>query len=198
MREEELKRLLEKYYNGESTEEEEGSLREYFRKNNIPEGYEAEKIIFGYLDESIEIPEPSVDFEARILAGIDASESSRRSRTMKKYHLPILSAAAGLLLLVGSYFYFSVRAEPMDTFTDPEIAYAETIKILSDVSSQMNRGTHVLEPVGKINKLTKKSFETINKSTRIVEKNLMNLKNLDLLNKASEITHVPVEKNINK
>ncbi len=114
---------------------------------------------------------------------------------MKKYLLPILSAAAGLLILGGSYFYFIVRAEPRDTFTDPEIAYAETIKILREVSSQMNRGTQVLEPVGKINKVTKKSFETINKSTRIVEKNL---KNLELLNKAIEITHVPVEKNINK
>ncbi len=195
MKEEELKRLIEKYYNGESTEEEESSLRDYFRKNNIPEGYEAEKVIFGYFDESTEVPEPSIDFEARILAGIDASESKRRSRTMKKYLLPILSAAAGLLILGGSYFYFIVRAEPRDTFTDPEIAYAETIKILREVSSQMNRGTQVLEPVGKINKVTKKSFETINKSTRIVEKNL---KNLELLNKAIEITHVPVEKNINK
>ena len=195
MNEEELKRLIEKYYNGESTEEEESSLRDYFRKNNIPEGYEAEKVIFGYFDESTEVPEPSIDFEARILAGIDASESKRRSRTMKKYLLPILSAAAGLLILGGSYFYFIVRAEPRDTFTDPEIAYAETIKILREVSSQMNRGTQVLEPVGKINKVTKKSFETINKSTRIVEKNL---KNLELLNKAIEITHVPVEKNINK
>ena len=195
MKEEELKRLIEKYYNGESTEEEESSLRDYFRKNNIPEGYEAEKVIFGYFDESTEVPEPSIDFEARILAGIDASESKRRSRTMKKYLLPILSAAAGLLIVGGSYFYFIVRAEPRDTFTDPEIAYAETIKILREVSSQMNRGTQVLEPVGKINKVTKKSFETINKSTRIVEKNL---KNLELLNKAIEITHVPVEKNINK
>src|ERR1035437_354832 len=191
MKEEELKRLIEKYYNGESTEEEESSLRDYFRKNNIPEGYEAEKVIFGYFDESTEVPEPSIDFEARILAGIDASESKRRSRTMKKYLLPILSAAAGLLILGGSYFYFIVRAEPRDTFTDPEIAYAETIKILREVSSQMNRGTQVLEPMGKINKVTKKSFETINKSTRIVEKNL---KNLELLNKAIEITHVPVEK----
>jgi len=195
MKEEELKRLIEKYYNGESTEEEESSLRDYFRKNNIPEGYEAEKVIFGYFDESTDVPEPSIDFEARILAGIDASESKRRSRTMKKYLLPIVSAAAGLLILGGSYFYFIVRAEPRDTFTDPEIAYAETIKILREVSSQMNRGTQVLEPVGKINKVTKKSFETINKSTRIVEKNL---KNLELLNKAIEITHVPVEKNINK
>ena len=32
MNEEELNRLLEKYYNGESTEEEEKTLREFFRK----------------------------------------------------------------------------------------------------------------------------------------------------------------------
>ena len=50
MKEEELKRLIGKYYNGESTEEEESTLRNYFRKNNIPPGYEAEKSIFGYFD----------------------------------------------------------------------------------------------------------------------------------------------------
>jgi hypothetical protein len=195
MNEEELKRLIEKYYNGESTEEEESTLRDFFRKNNIPEGYEAEKLIFSYYAESAEVPEPSIDFEARILAGIDASETKRGSQKIKKYLLPLLSAAAGLLILVGSYFFFIDRAEPSDTFTDPEIAYAETIKILRDVSAQLNRGVRVLEPVGKINEVTKKSFETINRSTKIVEKNL---KNLDYLQRAVEITHVPVEKNINK
>jgi hypothetical protein len=84
MNEEELKRLIEKYYNGESTEEEESALRDYFRKGNIPEGYEAEKLIFSYYTESAELPEPSLDFEARILAGIDASDLKSRSPKMKK------------------------------------------------------------------------------------------------------------------
>ena len=65
------------------------------------------------------------------------------------------------------------------------------MKILRDVSSQLNIGAQVLEPVGKINEMKKKSLKTINKSTRIVEKNL---KNLDYLQKAFEINHFPVDK----
>jgi len=59
----------------------------------------------------------------------------------------------------------------------------------------MNRGAQVLEPMGKINEIREKSFETINKSTRIVEKNL---KNLVFLQKAVENTKVPDKKIVNK
>jgi len=195
MQEEELKRLIEKYYNGESTEEEESTLRDFFRKNNIPQGYEAEKEIFSYYTESSEIPEPSHDFEAQILAAIDASERGRGIQKVRRYLLPILSVAAGLLILAGSYFFLIHRNEQRDTFSDPKIAYAETMRILKDVSSQMNRGAQVLEPMGKINEIREKSFETINKSTRIVEKNL---KNLVFLQKAVENTKVPDKKIVNK
>ena len=182
MKEEDLKRLIDRYYSGESTEEEEIALKDYFRKNIIPDGYEAEKVIFGFYGEPEDIPEPSIDFESRILAGIDASER----HGIKKYLIPLISAAAGLLLLAGSYFYFTSRTDPTDTFKDPQVAYAETIKILRDVSSRMNRGEQLLEPVGKINEVTKKSFETINRSTRIVEKNL---KSLNYLQKSDKNTN---------
>ena len=72
MNEEELKRLIEKYYNGISTDEEEKALRGYFSKNNAPQGYEAEKEIFSFYNEAGEVPEPSADFEARIIKALDA------------------------------------------------------------------------------------------------------------------------------
>lgn len=195
MNAEELNRLIEKYYNGESTEEEEKTLREYFKKNNIPAGCETEKLIFGYYTAAGEISEPSPDFEARILAGIDASDSKRGLMKSRKYLLPYLSAAAGLLILAGSYFFFIHRTETGDTFKDTELAYAETIKILMGVSSQLNQGAKALEPISKIDEMTTKSFEAINKSTIIIEKNL---KNLDYLQKAIEISNVSVSKKINK
>jgi hypothetical protein len=176
MNEEELKRLIEKYYNGESTEEEESSLRNYFRKDNIPDGYEAEKLIFSYYTEAAEFSEPSIDFEARLMAGIDASEINGRSEKISRYLLPF-------------------KTDSRDTFTDPEMAYAETVKILRDVSSQLNHGAQVLEPVGKMNEITRKSFETINKPSRIVEKKL---KSLDYIQKAISLSHINVEKNLNK
>jgi len=175
MKEEELKRLIEKYYNGETTVEEEHALRDFFSKNNVPDGYEAEKEIFSYYDSSQEIPEPSIDFEARILAGIDASERNAVSQRIRRYFLPLLSAAAGLLILSGSYFFFIKHKEQLDTFKDPDIAYAETIKILREVSSQLNHGAQVLEPVGKMNEMKIRSVGSLNKSARIVEKNLKSL-----------------------
>ena len=191
----ELNKLLEKYYKGESTEEEEEKLRMFFSGGNIPEGYEAEKDIFSYYNEAITVPEPSYDFEARIIEGIDKSEESRRKVTIRRYLIPSLSAAAGILLLAGSYFFFIHRTEPRDTFTDPAIAYAETMKILMNVSSQLNRGAMALEPVGRMNEMTTKSFESINKSTKIVERNL---KSLNYLERAIEIVNVPDRKSINK
>lgn len=183
MNEEELNKLIEKYYNGDSTVEEEDVLRDYFRQSdNIPEGYEAEKAIFSFYAESADYTEPSVDLEARILAGIDSTERKNGLQSIKRY-LPLMSAAAGLLILVGCYFFYVNKTESHDTFKDPQIAYAETIKILRDVSVRLNRGSEALEPVGKINEMTKRSFETINKSTKYVEKNL---KNLDRIQKAIE------------
>jgi hypothetical protein len=191
MNAEELNRLLGKYYNGDSTEDEEMTLRDYFREKNILVGYEAEKDIFGYYRVAGEVSEPSLDFEARILAGIDAFNRKRESNKTRKYILSYLSVAAGILILAGSYFFFIHISKSGDTFSDPEIAYAETMKILMDVSSQMNQGAKALEPVGKINELTTKSFEAINKSYRLIEKNM---KNLNYLQKAIEITNVPVKK----
>jgi hypothetical protein len=193
MKEEEINRLIEKYYNGDSTEEEERAIRAFFRENIVPEGYETEKAIFNYYAETEDITEPSPDFEDRILAGIDASERNTRYERIKKYLLPVMSAAAGLLILGGSYFFFVRNTETANTYKDPKIAYAETMKILMNVSERMNRSTKVLERVGKMNKVRKSSIETLNKSTRIVEEKL---KSLNYLQKAIEMTHVPEGKNV--
>jgi hypothetical protein len=175
MNEEELKRLIEKYYNGTSTEEEERSLRVWFSKNNAPPGYEAEKEIFGYYLQAGEVPEPAADFEERISRAIDKTDANGRPNQFRTLVLPLLSAAAGLLILAGSYFFFIHRTETEDTFKDPEIAYAETVKILMDVSAQINRGTRPLKPVGRINEIKVKSLGSINKTATLVEKNLKSL-----------------------
>jgi hypothetical protein len=181
MNEQELRRLIEKYYSGESTGDEEKILRDHFRKGNIPDGYEAEKIIFSYYDESVEVPEPSHDFEAQIMAAIDASG---RKNVIKKFLYTALSAAAGLLILGGSYFYFTNKVHTDDTFSDPKIAYAETLKILRDVSIQLNHGRETLHPVVKFSEVTRESFRELNNSAKLAKKSLREL----------DILQVPIEK----
>jgi hypothetical protein len=178
MSEKELKRLIEKYYSGTSTEEEEGILRAWCTENSTAPGYEAEKEIFSFLMEAGEVPEPSSGFEGRIIETLDKSYETPGSSRFRRFLVPLISVAAGLFILAGSYFFFASRIESEDTYTDPEIAYAETMKILLDISSQINQGTKSLEPVGRINKMKVKSFESINKSAMVVEKNLKSLEYL--------------------
>jgi hypothetical protein len=175
MSEEELKRLVEKYYDGLSTDEDEKALRAYFSGNNVYPGYEAEREIFSLLMRSTEIPEPSAGFEASIMKSIDAQSDQKAYKKIRHLLLPAISAAAGLLILAGSYFLFIHKSDREDTFTDPEIAYAETIKVLMDVSTRLNHCTQSLQPVGKINEMKVKGFKTINKSTVLIEKNLRSL-----------------------
>lgn len=178
----ELKKLLEKYYNGESTEEEELRLRDFFNAKNTPTGFDTDRAIFQHYTIIGDIPEPSKDFESRIMARVDTSGDNLLSGRIRKYIFPVISTAACLLILAGSYLLFVHKSENEDTFNDPKMAYAETVRILADISSKLNNGARALEPVGKMNKMTKKSLTAINKSALIIGKSLNNLDQLENLN----------------
>jgi hypothetical protein len=186
MKKEELNLLLDKYYKGESSEEEERILKEFFQGENVPAEYEAEKEIFCQYSVSGSVPEPSADFEERIIAGLDQFEKNRKSLIMRRVVLYSLSTAAGIMIVAGSYFLFNSNREPKDTFSDPKIAYAETMKILMKVSEQLNQGNQALEPLNKMNIMRSKSLGTVNKSTRLIKNSIEGIDNLDKKNDVSE------------
>jgi hypothetical protein len=167
MKKEELDSLLEKYYNGISTDSEEMALRAYFSGQSVPEEYGTEKVLFGFFSSEVEIPEPSADFESSIIKGVDgmAHRPEVKNLFLRKYLMPLMGAAAGVLILAGTLFFFYRSAESDDTFSDPQLAYAETMKILREVSVKMNKGLNTLEPVGKMDEVSSKSLNVINKST---------------------------------
>jgi hypothetical protein len=177
MKKQELDQLLEKYYKGESTEEEESALSDFFCSNEVPEGYETEKAIFGFHKSSLNIPEPSADFGKRIIEGIDEIEKSRPKKLFRLI-IPLISAAAGILIIAGTWLYFTHQDDLKDTFNDPQVAYNETLKILYSVSIQLNQAERALEPVSEMTVLPAKSLGAINKSRKILGKSLENLGSL--------------------
>jgi hypothetical protein len=198
MKKEELDRLLAKYYNGETTGEEEDILRVFFTAGDVPPGYEAEIDIFSFYNNAVEVPEPSDDLEVRIFAGIDNADEQPGKRTNRKYFVTFLSSAAAIAVLMLSYFIFKGNAVPRDTYTDPKIAYAETMQILMNVSSQLNQGVRALEPVGKMNEAVEMSISSIkriNKTTSLVDKNM---RSLNYLEKAIEFSSPADMAGINK
>ena len=181
----EIKQLLEKYYSGESTSGEEHLLKKFFSIGNVPPDLKADQEIFRYYMQISEIPEPSADFEKNIISAIEI-EDKDLSRFRRRRMLVTLSGiAAAMLILGGSYFFFAGKSELRDTYTDPELAYAETMKILHEVSSRLNNGTKALGHLSDLQDETSKTMETVSRSASLLEENIKPLdKVLDVLGKA--------------
>ncbi len=176
MKTEDLKIVLEKYHNGDISEQEEILLRDCFKYEEVPEKFRIDKEIFDFYLSEDKIPGPSVGFEERLMASTD-SRNVRKGETV--YRRLILSAAgiaAGILVILGSWFFITRSGSTKDTFTDPELAYAEVMKILYDVSYRLNQGTAALEPMNRMQEITAASLGTIKKSTVKIEENLKTLK----------------------
>ena len=165
MKEERLKELLEKYYNGDTSTEEESELKKYFAGNTIVPGYEAEMEMFRHFSVYEQDAAPSDDLESRIIDSIDALESKQKHTLRHRKSLVVLSAAATFLILIGAYFFLTRETEPEDTFDDPQIAYAEAKRILYDVSVRLNRGTLALEQVART---TKTGIESVEKTANMI------------------------------
>jgi len=165
MKEEKLRELLEKYYSGSTSDEEEAWLREYFSGEEILPGFETETDIFRYYSDSKGITPHSDNLEARILTSVDTLDQKLKIRIRR---LIIYSAAASLLLLAGSYFFFTNRNRIEDTYTDPQIAYFEAKRVLYDVSLRLNKGTQALKDIAILNSVAEKSLIPLGKSADLI------------------------------
>jgi hypothetical protein len=183
MKEELLKELLEKYYNGETSLEEEQSLRDFFSNANVPGGYEAEKEIFSYYPELALNTEPDDDLEGRIRVAIDRAGEPVKTRTRFLRPYTLTGIAAGLLILIASYFILADRKSMKDTYSDPQLAYVETIKILREVSFKFNKGTAALKPLAQAGRVAEAGIGTVSRSAARVTDKLKPLAKISDLNK---------------
>jgi len=180
-----LRELLEKYYDGSSSTDEEKLLRDHFCNGDVPEGYEAEKEIFSTWA-SYPDAEPAEGFELRIMSAIDRVEIVEPRKHAKLRIMAVSSIAAGLLIIFASYFLLKQKAQPADTFTDPRIAYAETMKILNEVSVKLNRGTAQLQTMNVIEKGARSAVTTVGRSTSAMKKSLSPIGMVKMLEKQQE------------
>jgi hypothetical protein len=124
-----IETLLEKYFRGETSIAEENQLRDYFSSPNVSPNLEQYKPIFGYLALAKE-----QNFEQEIVL------------KSKKRNLAWLSIAASVVVLlgIGTYSYFNYyninQNQDLGTYDDPEIAFRETQKALSMLSTHLNTG----------------------------------------------------------
>lgn len=152
----EIDEMLNRYYMGESSAEEERLLKELMLGGDLPEKYDLEREMFAGFEEGDDIPEPSDGFEQAIMARIDHEEDSLRSRVLRRRFYSTVSVAASLLIIISSYFILLTNSGPDDTFTDPDLAYIETMQVLRMVSEGLNSGKNQLSDLAYINQAYEK------------------------------------------
>jgi hypothetical protein len=172
----EIRKMLERFYSGETTLEEEGMLRDYFASTSVPEELIPDKDLFQSFEDGADAVEVPADLNQKILASIDEAEREE-TRTRRISLFSLSGLAAGLLVMIAVYLFF-IRTEKSpflasnemaDTYEDPMLAYEEAKKALVYVSSKFNTGTSELEQVKQVSKVATdplKSLSKINKGSK--------------------------------
>jgi hypothetical protein len=124
-----IKILLDKYFRAETSIAEENELRDYFSSSDVSPSLEQYKPIFGDLTlEKV----PQFDQEIQL-----------KSRNRNWLGLSV-AATVVVLLGIGAFGYFNYYNADQDqnlgTYDDPEVAFKETQKALSKLSTNLNTG----------------------------------------------------------
>jgi hypothetical protein len=146
----EIEQLLEKFFNGETSLDEEKRLRKFFSSEEVPPKWKGIAEYFTFLGEERSINLEKQGFEEKIEESLGESRISRLIDLRRPWIYWAAGAAASLLILVAIFVKFDPFAGKInDTYDNPEVAYVQAKKILVFISSKMNKGTENLQPMEK-------------------------------------------------
>lgn len=160
----EIKDLLQRYFDAETSTEEESRLMEYFSSGRVDSEFSAYSRYFSGFSQL-----SSVEGEATIEEDVMNYILEQEAEDNEKYRWlwkAVSGIAATVLLVVSGYMIYESRQKTYkDTFDDPSQAYAYAVQTLQYVSSEYNKGLAQLSLFGKIENATKpleKGLEPLN------------------------------------
>lgn len=168
----EIRELLDRYYDGNTTETEEMTLRAYFtQEDNIPADLEADRLMFNNITASPEqeIPE---GLNERLLAKIDEWNAAEKAatKTRKRIRIPrlgvITGIAASLIVLISIGICLQQPTTPTAIEPTPEEAYAQTEKALRIFANAIDKSMEQIETVektsAKVNRQINRQLDHLN------------------------------------
>lgn len=144
-----IEQLLERYWQCETSIEEEEILRAFFSQKSVPAHLSKYAPLFAYSREATRREVLGDDFDSRILAMTEDRPAPVKARTitMRSRLMPLFKAAAvvAIIITIGNAARFSMGGADQskdeinyagykDTYTDPAVAYDEVQNALQLVS----------------------------------------------------------------
>jgi len=155
----EIEKLLEKYYEGETSLGEEKMLKDFFLSGNVPMELSSQKNQFLYYAEASRDEISDKELEEKIFTErLEIPVVPLHTRRNSFYYT--IGIAATVLLLIGLIFTFREdvvnKPEMNDTITDSELVFNQTRDILAVVSVNFNKGMEKMHYIGKLDQAMQK------------------------------------------
>lgn len=148
-----IEELLAKYWECETSLEEEKALREFFQGGQIPESLKETSALFQYFREQQKKALNDVTFEGQVMNHIKPVKSKGVSRMLYNS----MRIAAGLLVLMTAIWFVrteirkTIPQEVIDTYDDPQLAFEETKKALLIISRSFGRAEEQAKKINVFN-----------------------------------------------
>ena len=156
--------LLQKYWNAETSLEEEQVLRHFFSSEPAfdessagkPENLSDTANLFRYFETQKKMGLNDTSFDADLKKKISHARPGGKMISM----VQLVRIAAGLLVVIAATFFIrqEVRKaypdEPEDTYTDPKVAFEETKKALMMISKSFNKAQKEASKINVFNEAT--------------------------------------------
>ena len=140
-----IEMLLGKYFEGETTLQEEKELKAYFSSSEVAPQLESYTPMFANFQKQKEVQfTKALPLQPR-----------------KQNHVKWIGVAASLVALFGTLLYFNSEktSDDLGTFSNPEEAFRETQKALNMVSVEVNKGVQSIEVLHEYEQTKKTIFK---------------------------------------
>ena len=123
METEKITKLLQTFFSGESTIEEERLLEMYFKSGNVAEEFKEYAAFFNGISDLAKVPDDS-NIEEEVMDFILENENREKNRYRWLWQTVTGIAASVIIVLGGFLFYQQQQKTFDDTFENPQEAYA--------------------------------------------------------------------------
>lgn len=154
---EKIDELLNKYWNCETSLEEEEQLQAYFRNSDLPEQHKETAPMFRYFDAQKKKSLSDSSFEGSVMKKIQGPKNGK----LRVLAFNSMRIAAGIVVLVLAVWLVrmevrkSAPQEIADTYDDPKLAFEETKKALMMISRSFGTAEEQAKKINLFNEAQK-------------------------------------------
>lgn len=179
----EIKGLLQLYFDGETTLEQEEQLIKYFTTDEVAAELKKYQGFFAGVSElsSENMSHAELNIEADIIDFINRNETGSKNNTRTLWQIVSGVAATVILVMGGWLLYQQQEMNYTDTYDNPEVAYAVAEQALNYVSVKYNKGLAAMNHFDKLQTAAEplqQGIKPVNEYLELIE-NMGNMSNTE-------------------